>query len=836
MLYSPVSPHRLLQGGSLHKKVSMKVKNIYTVLFVALILTSCGTAVPVVPPAEAAVSTSTSTPVPLGNTQKSPSPTASVRSYPPCAPSYLSFPPISKPWMQFDLSNGLILKEFHGPAEFDEQESGCRYADRDRARLTDITLDNSFRIITKPISDLQEEVVVLRNGEQVFETQIGRYAHSGLLEVWGYDDHWVIEFVTANSEITSDGIPPGSENIDIVRDGASLKQENSYKEVFAFQLLAGKPFYFFKKQDNTFGVNYDGHEIELDYDEIDYLNPRPELDKSIIQYENMVIFNPKKDGSWSYIEIGVFPEPAVPLPTFSPVRSTAAIAPTPVPETVVPTSKPTGTLSAEGPWLVYLHNSPSLGFADLGPIPAEFVLLNQDGSGRTLITLPECYDQVDAFLMKGGSSVNYMLPYDGGLYLFRPSAATGLLVYRQLWYSVCNTFFTGDEKGGLLASTYQAEDSAVPELIIYELPNGKIRDRFPLVRCAENANVCNQYRSNWSDMGRQKPQWSPNGRYLAFAAVLDAASSDLFVYDAQDGSLRRLTSGPDWVGPIEWSPDGTQIIMQELLNDGVFFFAPSSKPPSSVWSVSVSTNEFKLLYSTQNAYTEQNILRWLDDKRFITYEGYLVNAESARNLRFVDMEAGTDKILFDGPFVEARFDSIHETFALYTLVTEKYQQGWYLVSVKNATVHRLDETPFISNFVDWDPVTQLFVSEDDCQNNPQSFQAFNYQGNFSCVPKPVPTPDPLEPPSYPAPDGKSIVSVKDGLWLETHGSTPALLSQRIPSDVIWCPDSSCIFYALFQPDKEAWTLYRVSLPDQTIEIVDEGIKSTGSYQWLGVEK
>lgn len=239
-------------------------------------------------------------------------------------------------------------------------------------------------------------------------------------------------------------------------------------------------------------------------------------------------------------------ETAVPMPTFTPIPLTATLPPTLTPENVVPTSEPIVPLSTEGPWLVYVHNSPRPGFADLMPVAAEFVLLNQDGSGRTLITLPECYGQVDNFLMEGGDSVNYMIQYDGGLYLFRPFQATGMRVYQQ-----CKTFFSGDEKGGLLASTYQAADDAAPELIIYELPGGKIRDRFPLVRCGENAKVCNQYRSNWSEMGAQALQWSPNGRYLAFAAVLDADSSDLFVYDAQDGSLRRLTNGPDWVGPIE---------------------------------------------------------------------------------------------------------------------------------------------------------------------------------------------------------------------------------------------------------------------------------------------
>jgi hypothetical protein len=192
--------------------------------------------------------------------------------------------------------------------------------------------------------------------------------------------------------------------------------------------------------------------------------------------------------------------------------------------------------------------------------------------------------------------------------------------------------------------------------------------------------------------------------------------------------------------------------------------------------------------------------------------------------------------LFDGPFVEARLDPIHETFALYTLVTEKYQQGWYLVSMKNNTIRSLDGPPHISNFVEWDSETGLFVSEDDCQNDPQSFQAFDYQGNFSCVPKPVPTPAPLETVNYPAPDGKWSVSVNDGLWLETEGRAAVRLSQKTPSDVIWCPDSTCVFFSLFQPDKDEWTLYRVSLPDLAITMVDEGIQSRGSYQWLGVEK
>lgn len=546
--------------------------------------------------------------------------------------------------------------------------------------------------------------------------------------------------------------------------------------------------------------------------------------------------------SCSSATIAVPSETAVSMSTFTPVplRETqsappsATISPTLTPEDELRTSEPAGSLTTNGPWLLYVHNSPFQGMPGSDEVLPEFILLNQDGSGRTPVTLSGCYGQVSRFLMEGGNSDNYMAPYAGGLYLFRPLQVTGMRVYQQSGYTVCNTFFTGDEKGGLLASFDQAAEDAAPELIIFELPSGKILDRFPLVRCGENATVCEKFRSNWGQMMLQAPQWSPNGRYLAFTAVLDAASSDLFVYDTQAGSLRRLTHGPDWVGPIEWSPDGTHIIMQELLNDADFFFDPVSKPPTSVWSVSVNSNEIKLLYNTEGASAQQTILKWLDDQRFVVYEGFLVNADVARNLRLVDLKAGTNRILFDSVFGSASFDPLHETIALYTFDTEKYRQGTYLVSTKNSTIRRLEGSESLS-FPEWDEKTGLFVASENCQNDSNGFQAFDYQANPRCVPELTPTPPPLEPARFPAPNGKSTLSVKDGLWLEAEGQTAVQVSQQFVSDVIWCPDSSCFFFSVPQPDQQ-WTLYRVSLPDLTVNMVDEGIKSTGSYQWLRSEK
>jgi hypothetical protein len=308
---------------------------------------------------------------------------------------------------------------------------------------------------------------------------------------------------------------------------------------------------------------------------------------------------------------------------------------------------------------------------------------------------------------------------------------------------------------------------------------------------------------------RQRPRWSPNGRYLAFVALL-----------------------------IEWSPDGTRIVMQELLNDFEFLFDPHSKPPSSVWSVSVSTGEIQLLYSTGEAFAGQTILYWLDDQRFIAYEGFLGNADQARNLRLVDMEAGTSRVLFNGVFVAASFDPVHEVFVIFEQGTEKCLPGWIcLVSLKDGTIRIPQNPPAYMSSPSWDEDTGVFLSGEPCENDPQRLQALDYRGNFICVLPlaPTPTQTSVEAVRYPAPNGQSSVSVKDGLWLETEGKPAVQLSQQAASNVIWCPDSNCFFFFTPQQD-HTLSLYRVSVPDLTVNIVDEGIEFPDGIQWLGGEE
>jgi hypothetical protein len=103
----------------------------------------------------------------------------------------------------------------------------------------------------------------------------------------GWDDHWVLEV---------DGT--------LVIDGQLMNLEWGYGEIFNWFLLEGKPFFFFEKGGQV-SISYDGQELPVSYDEIihagccgGYQNPRSS--------EHMVSFYARRDGWWTYVEIGEY--------------------------------------------------------------------------------------------------------------------------------------------------------------------------------------------------------------------------------------------------------------------------------------------------------------------------------------------------------------------------------------------------------------------------------------------------------------------------------------------------------------------------------------------------
>ena len=171
--------------------------------------------------------------------------------------------------------------------------------------------DQLTAITDETITDTGSKIAVrvTRNGTAIYRIQLGDSSPYGSLRgLWAYDNHWVLEVIHA----TEKEIFPNTMDYDVfgqvIQDGISLNKLHGYQETFGFQLMHGKPFYFFKKQ-GWFGVSYDHREIPLGYAQVPHygccsasaLNPR--------SAENMVAFFARRGlvrPVWHYVEIGVF--------------------------------------------------------------------------------------------------------------------------------------------------------------------------------------------------------------------------------------------------------------------------------------------------------------------------------------------------------------------------------------------------------------------------------------------------------------------------------------------------------------------------------------------------
>ena len=146
---------------------------------------------------------------------------------------------------------------------------------------------------------------VERNGEEIYRIDVGPGSPIPTLRgLWAYGDHWLLE--TARITRREEGNMIYSDAIgQVSQDGELLNSLLGYEEMFGLQLMAGKPFYFFK-QDGLIHLAYDGQVVETGYDEIPHygccsagaLNPR--------RAANMVAFFASRDGVWYYVETGVF--------------------------------------------------------------------------------------------------------------------------------------------------------------------------------------------------------------------------------------------------------------------------------------------------------------------------------------------------------------------------------------------------------------------------------------------------------------------------------------------------------------------------------------------------
>lgn len=151
-------------------------------------------------------------------------------------------------------------------------------------------------------------VEVTLDDQVVLRVPVGDLRYAAAMDflqgLWTHEEHWYMEMMHVDGKVEGN-IVSVTTNGETFRSGESLSELLGYDETFGFQVMAGEPFFFFRKGDE-YGLNYADEEVMLGFDQIAHhyccgfgiYNP--------MHYEDMVAFFASRDGVRYYVEAGVF--------------------------------------------------------------------------------------------------------------------------------------------------------------------------------------------------------------------------------------------------------------------------------------------------------------------------------------------------------------------------------------------------------------------------------------------------------------------------------------------------------------------------------------------------
>jgi len=122
--------------------------------------------------------------------------------------------------------------------------------------------------------------------------------------LWVVGEEWFLEV----AHVEENPADPNAAFIiwgEVFADGNSLNEQHGYDEAFNFQILGGKPFFFFRKA-GELGYSYDGRETKLDYTDIQHYLCCSASAFNPLLAEKMVAFYASKAEQDYYVEIGAF--------------------------------------------------------------------------------------------------------------------------------------------------------------------------------------------------------------------------------------------------------------------------------------------------------------------------------------------------------------------------------------------------------------------------------------------------------------------------------------------------------------------------------------------------
>lgn len=335
--------------------------------------------------------------------------------------------------------------------------------------------------------------------------------------------------------------------------------------------------------------------------------------------------------------------PASPtLPT--PATTTQAIAPseTPLPtNTTISTPTPYPSLQTDGPYLLYATDWENLTILDANGMGRKQFQLPNNGFVRNLYSAVSPNGKWLAYF----TGTSREEPYDLYLHLFDLENLTT--------FPVANLIAPG-----------------FPE----NLEQVKTSDPVELESC--NSGPCRISIIELAfNQGIETMDWSTDSQELAFAAQIDGPSSDIYIFNVENKSTRRLTDDLENVWVIDWSPNGEKILYQNS-TAGLTY---TTKNLYVANPHITSAQSPKLIYGGKFWYS----YGWINDKHYLVSSGG--EGASPQIFRYIDVETQKSKVIWPFTAEHIVINAPNEKIILMTIpsgyLDNEPEEGTYILSI-----------------------------------------------------------------------------------------------------------------------------------------------------------